>query len=93
MAILSVAEGSGLYNAEAGVETGFTVQAKDIKGNLRTVGTDDVEAVMLHEDGVTTMTVRGVHQGNGLYRFRYTQNTAGMYVAAQGTAACVRSAP
>lgn len=79
VAILSVATGSGLANAEAGIETGFQVQAKDIKGNLRTVGTDSVVAVLRHRDMDVTLSTTGVYDTRGLYRFRYTATVAGAY--------------
>ena len=79
VAVLSTATGTGLVDAEAGVETGFSVQAVDIKGNFRTVSTDAVVAVFAHEGGETSFTVEGSYVSDGLYDFRYTPTIAGLY--------------
>lgn len=79
VALMSVATGSGLYNAEAGIENGFQMQAKDIRGNHRTVATDTVVASLDHADGETVVTSPGMHDAGGLYKFRYNPSVAGSY--------------
>lgn len=82
----SVAVGSGLSVAEAGIPTGFTVQARDINSNDRTVDLDTVTMVAAHtthgklgarDDSIVEVT--GTPLGNGLYDFPYTATLAGDY--------------
>jgi len=83
----STAEGVGLAIAEAGVETGFTVQARDIDDNHRSVE-DPVSVVALRDTPAvsqagfeTPVTLTGVatYEGDGFYTVRYTPAESGTF--------------
>lgn len=83
----STAEGAGLAVAEAGVETGFTVQARDVNSNHRQ-SLDSVSVRAVRDtpavsaagfESEVVLTGVATYGGDGFYTIRYTPTDSGNF--------------
>ena len=75
----TVATGSGLSNAVAGVVSSFSIQAKDTYGNNRLVGGDAFDIKLVHKVSGTSFSAIVDDNEDGTYDVTYTVLEAGSY--------------
>ena len=74
----TTAAGAGLEGAVAGEPTEFIIQAKDERGNNRTLGGEEFQ-VTLQGPGAVSLDFTPEYIGGGQYRVPYTATVAGEY--------------
>jgi hypothetical protein len=78
-AAASLASGTGISNATAGVEAVFEVQARDQFGNVQIEAGDVWTAVLSGPGPTDVISFGGVSAGEGVYDFEYTTTVSGLH--------------